>query len=52
VSVKRPGLWPATVAVLQPLVDAGATHLVLMLDDPFPEAIVARLATEVVARVG
>ncbi|HWQ11333.1 MAG TPA: LLM class F420-dependent oxidoreductase [Roseiflexaceae bacterium] len=42
----------ATVATLQPLVDAGATHLVLMLNYPYPDGIVARLADEVVARVG
>jgi F420-dependent oxidoreductase-like protein len=43
---------PATVATLQPLVEAGATHLVLMLTYPYPEGIVAQLADEVVARVG
>jgi alkanesulfonate monooxygenase SsuD/methylene tetrahydromethanopterin reductase-like flavin-dependent oxidoreductase (luciferase family) len=43
---------PATVATLQPLVEAGATHLVLMLASPYPDGIVARLADEVVARVG
>ena len=43
---------PATVATLQPLVDAGATHLVLMLNYPYPDGIVARLAGEVVGRVG
>jgi hypothetical protein len=42
----------ATVTALQPLVDAGATHLVLMLTYPYPEGIVARLADEVVAKVG
>jgi len=42
----------ATVATLQPLVDAGATHLILMLTYPYPEGIVARLADEVVAGVG
>lgn len=42
----------ATVAALQPLVAAGATHLVLMLTYPYPDGIVARLADEVVARVG
>jgi hypothetical protein len=41
---------PATVATLQPLVEAGATHLVLMLTYPYPDDIVARLADEVVAR--
>lgn len=43
---------PATVATLQPLVDAGMTHIVLILTYPYPEDIVARLAEEVVARVG
>jgi F420-dependent oxidoreductase-like protein len=41
----------ATVAELQPLVDAGATHLVLMLTYPYPDDIVARLAAEVVDQV-
>jgi len=43
---------PATVATLQPLVDAGATHLILMLAYPYPDGIVARLAAEVVGRIG
>jgi hypothetical protein len=42
----------ATVATLQPLVAAGATHHVLMLASPYPDGIVARLADEVVGRVG
>jgi F420-dependent oxidoreductase-like protein len=42
----------ATVEELQPLVTAGATHLVLILTYPYPEGIVARLAEEVVGRVG
>src|ERR687885_314013 len=42
----------ATVATLQPFVEAGATHLVLMLSYPYPEGIVARLANEVVGRIG
>lgn len=42
---------PATVATLQPLVDAGATHIILMLIYPYPDDIVARLADEVVGRV-
>ncbi|MGI8484172.1 MAG: TIGR03560 family F420-dependent LLM class oxidoreductase [Thermomicrobiales bacterium] len=42
---------PATVAALQPLVDAGATHLILGLTDPYPDGIVARLADEVVSNV-
>ena len=43
---------PASVAALQPLVDAGATHLILMLTYPYPDGIIARLAAEVVAKVG
>jgi biopolymer transport protein ExbD len=42
---------PATVATLQPLVEAGATHIILMLLYPYPEGIVERLAEEVVAKV-
>jgi F420-dependent oxidoreductase-like protein len=42
---------PATVATLQPLVDAGTTHLILMLSYPYPDGIVARLADEVVRQV-
>jgi F420-dependent oxidoreductase-like protein len=41
----------ATVATLQPLVAAGATHIVLMLNYPYPAGIVAQLADEVVAQV-
>jgi len=41
---------PATVTSLQPLVDAGATHIVLMLTYPYPDGVVARLADEVVAK--
>jgi hypothetical protein len=40
-----------TVATLQPLIEAGATHLVLMLTYPYPDRIVARLADEVVGRI-
>jgi hypothetical protein len=42
----------ATVEALQSLVEAGATHLVLMLTYPDPDGIVSRLADEVVGRVG
>jgi F420-dependent oxidoreductase-like protein len=42
----------AAVVALQPLVDAGATHLILMLSYPYPDGIVARLAEEVVGQVG
>ena len=43
---------PKTVAALRSLVEAGATHLVLMLTYPYPDGVVARLADEVVGRVG
>ena len=43
---------PASVATLQPLVDAGATHLILTLTYPYPVGIIAQLADEVVAKVG
>ena len=43
---------PASAATLQPLVNAGATHIILGLTYPYPEGIVARLAEEVVERVG
>jgi F420-dependent oxidoreductase-like protein len=41
---------PATVGQLRPLVDAGATHLILMLTYPYPDGVVARLADQVVGR--
>lgn len=40
----------ATVAALRPVIEAGATHVVLMLVHPYPDGIVARLADEVVGR--
>ncbi len=42
----------ATVATLQPLVDAGMTHIILMLTYPYPAGIVATIAEKIVARVG
>lgn len=41
----------ATVRALQAVVGAGATHLILMLANPYPADIVDRLAEEVVSRV-
>lgn len=38
-----------SVAALRPLIEAGATHLILMLAAPYPEGIVARLADVVEA---
>lgn len=40
----------AAVTTLRPLIDAGATHLILMLTYPYPDGIVARLAEQVVGR--
>jgi F420-dependent oxidoreductase-like protein len=40
----------ATAAGVRPFVEAGATHLVLILPYPYPEDIVARLADEVVGQ--
>lgn len=40
----------ATVTALRPMIEAGATHIVLMLVHPYPEGIVDRLADEVVAQ--
>ncbi|MFN8591769.1 MAG: LLM class F420-dependent oxidoreductase [Thermomicrobiales bacterium] len=42
----------AAAEALAPLVAAGATHLILMLTYPYPDGIIARLADEVVAKVG
>jgi F420-dependent oxidoreductase-like protein len=42
----------ATAQAVQGYVDAGATHLILNLRYPYPQGIVARLAEEVVPRVG
>lgn len=39
----------ATVTALRPMLDAGATHIVLMLLHPYPDDIITRLAEEVVA---
>ena len=41
-----------TIAAVQRFVDAGATHLILNLRPPYPDGIMARLAEEVVVRVG
>jgi F420-dependent oxidoreductase-like protein len=41
----------ATVRAVQQFVDAGATHIILNLRPPYPEAIVTRLAENVVPRV-
>jgi F420-dependent oxidoreductase-like protein len=41
-----------TAESIQGLVDAGATHIVLVLQPPYPAGIVGRLAQELVPRVG
>jgi F420-dependent oxidoreductase-like protein len=41
----------ATTQAVQQFVDAGATHIILNLRPPYPEAIVTRLAEQVVPRV-
>jgi F420-dependent oxidoreductase-like protein len=41
----------ASVATIQPYVDAGATHILLNLRYPYPEGIVERLANEVVPNI-
>ena len=41
----------ATVTTLRPLVEAGVTHVILMLTYPYPDDIVARLADEVIGKL-
>ncbi len=41
----------SSVGELQGFVDAGATHIVLVLPAPYPDGIVARVAEEVIAHV-
>ncbi|MBA2469585.1 MAG: TIGR03560 family F420-dependent LLM class oxidoreductase, partial [Chloroflexia bacterium] len=41
----------SSVSELQGFVDAGATHIVLVLPAPYPDGIVARVAEEVIAHV-
>jgi alkanesulfonate monooxygenase SsuD/methylene tetrahydromethanopterin reductase-like flavin-dependent oxidoreductase (luciferase family) len=48
----RPDDLPASVGEIQRFVDAGATHVVLILPAPYPEGIVTRVADEVIANVG
>src|SRR3954471_11066465 len=40
-----------TIATVQGLVDAGATHLILNLRPPVPDGIIARLAEEVIPKI-
>ncbi len=40
----------ATTTALAPMIDAGITHIVLMLSYPYPDDIIDRLADEIAAR--
>ncbi len=43
---------PGSLATLAPMIDAGATHLILMLVAPYPDGIVAVLSDEVTKQFG
>jgi F420-dependent oxidoreductase-like protein len=43
---------PGSLAPLTPLIDAGATHFILMLTYPYPDAIVAQLSEEITKQFG
>jgi F420-dependent oxidoreductase-like protein len=43
---------PGSLAVLQPMIEAGATHFILMCSYPYPEGIVATLAEEITKQYG
>lgn len=47
----RPDDLASSVGEIQRFVDAGATHIVLVLPAPYPEGIVSRVADEVIAKV-
>lgn len=40
----------ATVEQIKPFVDAGATHFVLIVPNPYPEGIVPRIADEIIGK--
>ncbi|MEJ7838386.1 MAG: TIGR03560 family F420-dependent LLM class oxidoreductase [Thermomicrobiales bacterium] len=40
----------ATVEQIKPFVDAGATHFVLIVPNPYPEGIIPRIADEIIAK--
>jgi F420-dependent oxidoreductase-like protein len=42
----------SSVGQLQRFVEAGATHLVLILPAPYPDGIVTRVADEIIAKIG
>jgi F420-dependent oxidoreductase-like protein len=43
---------PGSIATLQPMIEAGATHLIVMLSYPYPEGIVATLSQEITKQFG
>ncbi len=43
---------PGSIAALAPMIEAGATHLILMLLYPYPEGIVAALSEEITKQFG
>jgi F420-dependent oxidoreductase-like protein len=43
---------PGSLLVLQPMIEAGATHFILMCSYPYPEGIVATLADEIIRQFG
>jgi hypothetical protein len=43
---------PGSLLVLQPMIEAGATHFILMCSYPYPEGIVATLAEEIIRQFG
>jgi F420-dependent oxidoreductase-like protein len=43
---------PGSLAVLQPMIEAGATHFILMCSYPYPDGIVATLAEEITKQYG
>ena len=47
----RAGDLSSSVSVVQGFVDAGATHIVLVLPAPYPDGIVAQVADEVIASI-
>ena len=42
----------ATVEAVQPVIESGATHIVLMLTYPYPDGIVAQLSEEITKQFG
>lgn len=46
----EPNDLAATVEQIKPFVDAGATHFVLIVPNPYPEGIVPRIADEIIGK--